>query len=76
MHYDVNAPNKPIGVQYVSPNNGPFHDLNPSYRVFYIDGDHPETTRVSCIFLKGGEERGRVLVREAREETEKGRREA
>lgn len=45
VHYDVNAPNKPIGVQYVSPNNGPFHDLNPSYRVFYIDGDHPETTR-------------------------------
>ncbi|KAG7169406.1 Sphingomyelin phosphodiesterase-like 3 [Homarus americanus] len=45
VHYDINAPYKPIGVQYITPNNGPFHDLNPSYRVFYIDGDHPDTTR-------------------------------
>ncbi|XP_071541344.1 sphingomyelin phosphodiesterase-like [Panulirus ornatus] len=45
VHYDVDTPSKPIGVQYITPNNGPFHDLNPSYRIFYIDGDHPETTR-------------------------------
>ncbi|XP_069157313.1 sphingomyelin phosphodiesterase isoform X2 [Procambarus clarkii] len=45
VHYDVDAPDKPIGIQYITPNNGPFHNLNPSYRIFYIDGDYPETTR-------------------------------
>ncbi|XP_064103254.1 sphingomyelin phosphodiesterase-like isoform X1 [Macrobrachium nipponense] len=45
VHYDVHAPKKPIGVQYITPNNGPFQGLNPSYRIFYVDGDHPETTR-------------------------------
>lgn len=45
VHYDVDNLTKPIGVQYITPNNGPFVDLNPSYRVFYVDGDHPDTTR-------------------------------
>ncbi|XP_069958406.1 sphingomyelin phosphodiesterase [Cherax quadricarinatus] len=45
LHYDVNSPQKPIGVQYITPNNGPFNNLNPSFRLFYIDGDYPETTR-------------------------------
>ena len=46
IHYDVKNPRRPVGVEYITPNNGPFHDLNPSYRIFYVDGDHPKTTRV------------------------------
>ncbi|KAK7069799.1 Sphingomyelin phosphodiesterase [Halocaridina rubra] len=45
IHYDMKSPSNAVGIEYISPNNGPFHDLNPSYRIFYIDGDHPETTR-------------------------------
>ncbi|XP_076032765.1 sphingomyelin phosphodiesterase-like [Oratosquilla oratoria] len=45
VHYDVDNPLHPIGIEYITPNNGPFRDLNPSYRIFTIDGDHPETTR-------------------------------
>ncbi|MCL4137566.1 UNVERIFIED_CONTAM: hypothetical protein GTU68_006698 [Idotea baltica] len=46
IHYDVKNPEIPIGVEYITPNNGPFTNLNPSYRIYYVDGDHPETTRV------------------------------
>ncbi|KAL7643927.1 UNVERIFIED_CONTAM: hypothetical protein RMT77_005936 [Armadillidium vulgare] len=45
IHYDVKDPRVPVGVEYITPNNGPFTNLNPSYRIYHVDGDHPETTR-------------------------------
>ncbi|KAF2363499.1 Calcineurin-like phosphoesterase domain ApaH type [Trinorchestia longiramus] len=45
LHYDVDNPNRPVGVQYLTPSNTPYSRLNPSYTLFYIDGNHPESTR-------------------------------
>ncbi|KAF2363498.1 Calcineurin-like phosphoesterase domain ApaH type [Trinorchestia longiramus] len=45
LHYDVDNPNRPVGVQYLTPSNTPYNRLNPSYTLFYIDGNHPESTR-------------------------------
>lgn len=55
IHYgpgpDGSGRKRPVGVQYITPNNGPYHNLNPSYRVYYIDGDHPHTTRVRLLLF-------------------------
>lgn len=45
IHYDVTDLNKAVGVEYITPNNGPFTNYNPAYRIFYVDGDHEGTTR-------------------------------
>lgn len=51
-HYDEfevfhDATGRPCGVAYISPSQTPWYDLNPAYRVYYIDGDREDTTRVS-----------------------------
>ncbi|CAL4074481.1 unnamed protein product, partial [Meganyctiphanes norvegica] len=45
LHYDTDATDIPVGVEYITPNNGPFHHLNPAYRIFYIDGEHKNSFR-------------------------------
>ncbi|XP_018022307.1 sphingomyelin phosphodiesterase [Hyalella azteca] len=45
LNYDVNDPKRPVGVQYLTPSNTPYHRLNPSYTLFYVDGSHPDSTR-------------------------------
>ncbi|KAF2353506.1 Calcineurin-like phosphoesterase domain ApaH type [Trinorchestia longiramus] len=45
LHFDVRSPDLPIGVEYLTPSNGPFFKLNPSFTIFYIDGDHKYSTR-------------------------------
>lgn len=33
-------------VAYVGPSVSPYYDLNPGYRIYYVDGDHDKSTRV------------------------------
>ncbi|XP_069973652.1 sphingomyelin phosphodiesterase [Penaeus vannamei] len=37
---------RPVGVAYVAPSQTPWYDLNPAYRVYHVDGDRPDTTRL------------------------------
>ncbi|KAK3858597.1 hypothetical protein Pcinc_035220, partial [Petrolisthes cinctipes] len=37
---------RPCGVAYISPSQTPWFDLNPAYRIYYIDGDRQDTTRL------------------------------
>lgn len=34
-----------INIAYIGPSVTPYTDLNPAYRIYYIDGDHSDTTR-------------------------------
>ncbi|XP_063872462.1 sphingomyelin phosphodiesterase-like [Scylla paramamosain] len=48
-HYDefevFHDGERPMGVAYIAPSQTPWFDLNPAYRIYYIDGDRPDTTR-------------------------------
>ncbi|XP_011505408.1 PREDICTED: sphingomyelin phosphodiesterase-like [Ceratosolen solmsi marchali] len=35
-----------LSIAYVGPSVSPYYDLNPGYRIYYVDGDHPDTTRM------------------------------
>ncbi|KAA0184609.1 hypothetical protein HAZT_HAZT002047 [Hyalella azteca] len=47
LNYDVNDPKRPVGVQYLTPSNTPYRRLNPSYTLFYVDGNHADSTRIN-----------------------------
>lgn len=47
LFYDMKELGRPISVAYVGPSVTPYFDLNPGYRIYYVDGDHKQTTRVS-----------------------------
>ena len=32
-------------IAFIGPSVTPYWDLNPGYRIYYVDGDHSETTR-------------------------------
>lgn len=38
-------------IAYVGPSVSPYYDLNLGYRIYYVDGDHEATTRVSYVFM-------------------------
>lgn len=33
-------------IAYIGPSVSPYYDLNPGYRIYYVDGDHDTTTRL------------------------------
>lgn len=33
-------------IAYIGPSVTPWTDLNPAYRIYYVDGDHDDTTRL------------------------------
>ncbi|KAJ6645977.1 Sphingomyelin phosphodiesterase, partial [Pseudolycoriella hygida] len=35
-----------INVAYIAPSITPFTNFNPGYKIYYVDGDHPESTRM------------------------------
>ncbi|XP_064099759.1 sphingomyelin phosphodiesterase-like isoform X2 [Macrobrachium nipponense] len=37
---------RPFGVAYVAPSQTPWTGLNPSYRIYTVDGERPDTTRM------------------------------
>ncbi|KRT83262.1 hypothetical protein AMK59_3221, partial [Oryctes borbonicus] len=45
VFYDHHDISRPINIAYVGPSVSPYYDLNPGYRIYYIDGDHDKTTR-------------------------------
>ncbi|KAI8039963.1 hypothetical protein M5D96_007388 [Drosophila gunungcola] len=46
MFYDPHDLNHPNGIAYIGPSVSPYYDLNPGYRIYYVDGDHDSTTRL------------------------------
>lgn len=53
LFYDRNDLSRVTNIAYVGPSVTPYYDLNPGYRIYYIDGDHTATTRVSFIKMQG-----------------------
>lgn len=51
LFYDTTDLGRALGVAYVGPSVSPYIDLNPGYRIYYVDGDHAKSTRVSQIRL-------------------------
>ncbi|XP_034251961.1 sphingomyelin phosphodiesterase-like isoform X1 [Thrips palmi] len=46
LFFDRAVPDKlrPYAVAYVSPSVTPYEKPNPAYRIYYVDGEHPDTT--------------------------------
>lgn len=51
IFYDASDLGRALSIAYVGPSVSPYYDLNPGYRIYYIDGDHPKTTRVSKMIF-------------------------
>lgn len=47
LFYDPDDLNRPVNVAYMGPSVTPYTGLNPGYKIYYIDGDHVNSTRVS-----------------------------
>ncbi|XP_073847882.1 sphingomyelin phosphodiesterase isoform X1 [Musca autumnalis] len=46
MFYDPADLSHPNNIAYIGPSVSPYYDLNPGYRIYYVDGDHDTTTRL------------------------------
>ncbi|XP_053962392.1 sphingomyelin phosphodiesterase isoform X1 [Anastrepha ludens] len=46
MFYDPHDLSHPTSIAYIGPSVSPYYDLNPGYRIYYVDGDHDTTTRL------------------------------
>lgn len=46
VFYDKEDMGRAISIAYVGPSVTPYNDLNPGYRIYYVDGDHEQSTRV------------------------------
>lgn len=47
VFYDTKDFGRANNIAYIGPSVTPYNDLNPGYRIYYVDGDHDITTRVS-----------------------------
>ncbi|XP_072401244.1 sphingomyelin phosphodiesterase isoform X1 [Diabrotica undecimpunctata] len=45
VFYDKKDLSRAINIAYIGPSVTPYYDLNPSYRLYYVDGDHDKSTR-------------------------------
>ncbi|KAJ1531727.1 hypothetical protein ONE63_000393 [Megalurothrips usitatus] len=45
LFYDTEDLGRAVGIAYIGPSVTPYSDLNPGYRIYYVDGDHKDTTR-------------------------------
>lgn len=55
LFYDTEDLGRAVGIAYIGPSVTPYYDLNPGYRIYYVDGDHKDTTRVRILFLLDNE---------------------
>ncbi|KAK6631215.1 hypothetical protein RUM43_014312 [Polyplax serrata] len=46
LFYDTENLGRAVSVAYIGPSVTPYVNLNPGYRIYYIDGDHDHTTRL------------------------------
>lgn len=44
--YNLYAIGRATNIAYIGPSVTPYYDLNPGYRIYYVDGDHDQTTRM------------------------------
>lgn len=47
LFYDTQNLGRPVSIAYVGPSVTPYYDLNPGYRIYYVDGDREHSTRVN-----------------------------
>lgn len=47
LFYDTSDFGRAVNVAFIGPSVTPYADLNPGYRIYYVDGDHDKSTRVS-----------------------------
>ena len=47
VFYDTKDYQRPVGVGYIAPSLTPWENVNPAYRVYYVEGDHSKTNRAS-----------------------------
>lgn len=47
LFYDTSDLGRAVNVAFIGPSVTPYADLNPGYRIYYVDGDHDKSTRVS-----------------------------
>ncbi|KAK3926133.1 Sphingomyelin phosphodiesterase [Frankliniella fusca] len=45
LFYDTEDLGRAVSIAYIGPSVTPYYDLNPGYRIYYVDGDHKDTTR-------------------------------
>nr|XP_023022925.1 sphingomyelin phosphodiesterase-like [Leptinotarsa decemlineata] len=45
VFYDHKDLGRAVSIGYVGPSVTPYYDLNPGYRIYYVDGDHDKSTR-------------------------------
>ncbi|XP_023247075.1 sphingomyelin phosphodiesterase-like [Copidosoma floridanum] len=48
VFYDTHDYTRALNIGYIGPSATPYFNLNPGYRIYYIDGDHINTTRSTC----------------------------
>ena len=51
MVYDPENATRAVHVGYVTQSQTPYHELNPGYRVFTVDGDYEGSSYVSVITI-------------------------
>lgn len=52
IFYDPVDLSRATNIAYVGPSVTPYYDLNPGYRIYYVDGDHDSTTRVTHSYFQ------------------------
>lgn len=45
VFYDKEDMGRAVSIAYIGPSVTPYFDLNPGYRIYYVDGDHDQSTR-------------------------------
>ncbi|KOC60419.1 Sphingomyelin phosphodiesterase, partial [Habropoda laboriosa] len=46
LFYDTTDLERALSIAYICPSVTPYYNLNPGYRIYYVDGDHAKTTRM------------------------------
>ncbi|TRY83160.1 hypothetical protein DNTS_020663 [Danionella cerebrum] len=46
MFYDEETLTRPVSVAFIAPSVTTYINLNPGYRVYYVDGNHPSSSRM------------------------------
>ncbi|XP_077287371.1 sphingomyelin phosphodiesterase [Arctopsyche grandis] len=46
VFYDPKDLGRANSIAYIGPSVTPYYDLNPGYRIYYVDGDHEQSTRL------------------------------
>lgn len=49
IFYDPDDPQRAYHVGYVAQSQTPFHDLNPGYKVYIVDGDYEDSSYVRLV---------------------------